>query len=439
MSQPAKIPLAGRSAPLLGHTLPLLRDPLGFVASLPARGGLVRVRLGPTSTVWVCDPGLTRKVLQDDRTFDMGGPVTIRAREIVGEGLGTCPHSRHRRLRRLCQPAFHHERMPGYGTVMADVCNATSGSWREGQSIDVNAEMATLVLRVAVDAMFSTGLGPDIAKSIGDDFNTISNPAVWRMFMPGVFSRVPTPGNRRFHRAGAGLRRTVGEIITARRAEGADHGDLLSALLSAQDPESHALTKTLNDQEVIEQITNIFAGAETTNAALASALYLIAEHPGIEERLHAELDGVLDGAPPSYEDLPRLELTDRVVTETLRHYTPIWFGTRRVSRDTELDGYRLRAGTMMFWSPYIIHHRPDLYPEPDRFDPDRWLNTKPDKDTYYPFGAGARKCIGNRFAHTTTALALAAIVSRWRLRPESVRVAAATLLAPRMRMRVLAR
>jgi pentalenene oxygenase len=439
MSRAARIPPAGRSAPLLGHTLPLLRDPLGFITALPARGDLVRVRLGPTSTVWVCERGLTRKMLQDDRTFDMGGAVTIRAREVVGVGLGTCAHSQHRRLRRLCQPAFHHQRMPAYGSVMSDVCNATAASWRDGQSIDVNAEAATLVLRVAVDTMFSTGLGPDIARSIGEDFNTVSNPAVWRMFMPGVFSRVPTPGNRRYHRAGARLRRTVGEIITERRAEGTDHGDLLSALLSAQDPESEALSKTLEDQEVVEQITNIFAGAETTNAALASALYLIAEHPGVERRLHAELDAVLDGARPGYEHLPRLELTDRVVTETLRHYTPIWFGTRRVTRDTELGGFRLKAGTMMFWSPYVIHHRPDVYPEPGRFDPDRWLDTKPDKDSYYPFGAGARKCIGNRFAHTTTALALAAIISRWRLRPQSVRIAAKTLLSPRLRMRVIAR
>jgi cytochrome P450 len=439
---PATIPVAGNSMPFLGHAVRLLRDPLGFLSSLPAQGSLVKLRLGPLPVVMVCDPGLTRQVLLDDRTFDMGGPIMDRARKLVGEGLGTCSRDKHRRQRRLCQPAFHRERMPAYGTSMAASCTAVAGSWHDDQVIDVTSAMSTLIMRLVAQTMFGASL-PRISRDLAQDFKSIAQPAFWLMVMPPVFSRIPTPGNRRFQQAHDGLRDTVRDIIASRRLDGAGHTDLLSSLLDAQDPESDPGEQALSDEEVTEQVINIFAGADAAGPALAWALYLIATHPEIEARLHAEVDEVLAGGPLTFAHLPELRLADRVISEALRLYTPTWLGSRIVTTDTDLGGYELPARTMIGWSPYLIHRRPDLYEDPDRFDPDRWLDSRIEKEAYFPFGAGARKCIGNRFGTATAVLTLAAIASRWTLRPvgdQPLRPVVKTMLAPYgLRMRVAAR
>ncbi|WP_220131254.1 cytochrome P450 [Streptomyces sp. PT12] len=441
MTTAATIPLAGDAVPVLGHALPLLRDPLAFLSSLPDHGDLVRLRLGPLSLVMVCDPVLTRHVLRDDRTFDMGGPIMDRARELA-DGVGTCPRERHRRQRRLCQPAFHRGRMPAYGGVMAASCAEVAASWRDGQEIDITDEMGALILRIVATTMFSSA-SPELTRSISEDFKAISGPVFWRIVMPPRFRGLPTPGNRRYRRAHARLRRTVADMIDAHRAAGADRGDLLSSLLTARDPDSEVERTALTDEEVINQVINFFTGADATGPAMAWALCLVAAHPDIERRLADEVDEVLDGGPPSWHHLPRLRLAERVMTEALRLYTPTWFGSRVVTEDTDLGGHRLPAGTMIGWSPYVIHRLPQLYKEPERFDPDRWLDADVGHEAYFPFGGGARKCIGQRFALSTAVLTLAAITSRWTLRPVDggpIRPVAKVLLAPHgTRMRAVAR
>ncbi|UCM86461.1 cytochrome P450 [Streptomyces marincola] len=443
MGTGAAIPLADKSIPFLGHALPLLRDPLGFMSSLPDHGSLVTMRMGPLSVVMVCDPELARQVLLDDRTYDMGGPVFDRARESVGGGLGTCPHSEHRRQRRLCQPAFHRSRMPAYATVMSSACDAMTTTWQDGQTIDLSAEAAAMALRVNVESMFATAL-PRVAQDVADDFVALSRSVFWRIIMPPLINRLPTPVNRRYFRARKRLFHTVGQIIAARRQDTTDHGDLLSSLMSAQDPDSEAGSRGLSDREITEQVlTFFFAGAETTAATLAWALYQVSRHPHIEQRLQAEVDEVVGDGPATHDHLPRLPLTERVITETLRLYAPAWLGSRIVAHDTELGGYHLPAGTQMVWSPYLIHRRPDIYKNVDGFDPDRWLHTKAEREAYFPFGAGARKCIADRFALNTAILSLATISARWTLRPvtdEPFKPVVRTLLVPHgLRMRLAPR
>ena len=158
LTGPGAIPAAPGGWPLLGHVVPLLTAPLAFVNSLPSLGDLVQIRLGPMKAVVVCDPELTRQVLVHDQVFDKGGPMYERARELVGDGLGTCPHSRHRRQRRLTQPAFHHARLPAYARTMTEQINTVTGGWRDGQVLDVLAEMQALTTRVMLATMFSTSL-----------------------------------------------------------------------------------------------------------------------------------------------------------------------------------------------------------------------------------------------------------------------------------------
>ncbi|WP_234439652.1 MULTISPECIES: cytochrome P450 [Streptomyces] len=410
------IPTAPRGLPLIGHVVPLLRDPLAFLTSLPAHGDLVRIRLGPLEMIVICDPELTRRALLDDRVFDKGGPLYDRLREVIGDGVVSCPHQAHRRLRRLSQPAFHQARLPDYARAMTACVQETTDSWRPGQLLDVPAEMMATSSRIITATLFSDDLPTTAHGQLVDDVTTVVKSLYQRMFLIPPLDRLPTPGNRAHLAARARLHDTVQGLIARRRADGADHGDLLSALVAAQDPEDDRPGMT--GAEISDTVVSfVLAGIESTAATLSSALDLVARHPEVEQRLHAEVDSVLDGGPAGYADLPRLPLTERVVNETLRLRPPGWFFTRVVTADTHLGEYVLPAGTSVAYSPYLIHHRPDLHHEPESFAPDRWApsHPQPPRHAFLPFASGARKCIGDSFSMVESTLALATIASRWRL------------------------
>jgi cytochrome P450 len=454
MATAATLTRAPGALPLLGHTVPLLRDPLGFLSSLPAHGDLVHVHLGPVRTLAVCDPELTRQVLLDDRTFDKGGIFYDKIRESFGDGIGACPHSRHRRQRRLIQPAFHPSRLPTYARAMTEHVTDVVGSWRDGQTLDVFAELQTTTARVLTATMFADFQTDDTLTEIIDDFLVLKEGAFRRMLMPPLVNRLPTPGNRRYHRARARLRRTTERLAADRRRllkanDREDHGDLLSTLLLSRDgaaPEQDERS-FLSDAEISGNLMIFFfAGVETTAATLAWALHLIARHPHVEERLHSEADAVLAGHAATFDDVARLTYTRRVINETMRLYPAGWLFTRITTADTHLGGHPIPAGTTMLYSPYVIHHRSDLFEESERFDPDRWddaTRPKPPPSSLIPFGAGARKCIGDQFGVTEAVQALATIAALWRLESlpgERVRPAPAMALSPRgLRMRVTAR
>ncbi|MFD5699407.1 cytochrome P450 [Streptomyces lasiicapitis] len=430
------VPVAPKALPLVGHLMPLMRNPLEFINSLSAHGELVRIQLGPFTLVVICDPELTRQALVDDRVFDKGGPIFDRVREVVGnDGLASCPHRTHRRLRRLTQPAFHPARLPDYAQAMSACTEDVVGSWRAGQILDVCTEMMTITCKVTAATLFSGALPPGELSPVLNDVKTFFDGFYQRIFMISPLDRLPTSGNRAHVRARTRLRGAFDQIIAQRRTDGVDHDDLLSALIMAHDPEddSHSMT----DAEVSDTIVTFFlAGTETTAAVLSWALDLLARHPRIEQRLHAEVDAVLDGAAASHSDLPRLELTQRIITETLRLRPPGWIFTRTVTADTRLGGHLLPAGSSVVYSPYLIHHRPDLYDEPEAFDPDRWdpKRPQPPRHALLPFATGARKCIGDTFAMTEATLALATITARWRLEHlpgQQVRPALGLALRPR--------
>ncbi|WP_329865906.1 cytochrome P450 [Streptomyces sp. JV184] len=411
------VPPAPHAWPLMGHLVPLVRDPLAFLKSLPVHGALVRVRMGPVPLVVICDPELTRQALVDDRVFDKGGPVFDRFRDVLGDGLSSCPHHAHRRLRRLAQPAFHPDRLPRYARTMTACIQEVTGSWTPGRTLDVPTEMMSITSRVTAATLFSESLpAAELGQLIGD-VRTIAGGVFRRMLLVPPLDRLPTPGNRAHLRARRRLRHTCDLIIAERRADGTDRGDLLSALVAARDLEDGG--RGMTDAEVSDTILTVFlAGTETTACTLAWALDLLARHPEIEQRLHNEVDTVLRGNPAAHADLPRLQLTERIITETLRLYPQAWFLTRTVTHDTHLGRHPLPTGTSLVYSPYLIHHRPDLYTDPETFDPDRWdpRRPQPPRSAFIPFATGARKCIGDTFAITEAALALATITARWSLK-----------------------
>ncbi len=427
--------------PLLGHAPQFARKPLDFLASLSAHGDLVRIKLGSHTAYAVCHPALVHQLLVADRTFDKGGPIYDKLRDIGGNGLGTCPAAAHRRQRRRIQPVFHRDRMPGYALLMSEEIAALTSPWRHGQSIDVPAAMHRLTTAVTVRCLFDAGTDSSRLPALQAHIDALTTGVTRRLVWPvPVLHRLPTPANRRYERARRELREITDTLIRDHRSTAGDRDNLMSVLTA---PDANGAF--LSDTEVHDQVISfLLAGVESTANVLAWAWHLIGSHPDVQRRLHAEADTVLAGRAARPTDLDSLGLTGRVVTETLRLYPPDSLMTRTTTTDTVLGGHLLRAGTTVIYSPYQLHRRADVYPEPDRFDPDRWRDIgKPPPGTWVPFGGGPRKCIADTFAHNQATLTLATIAAHWQLSPtpgQQVRPAGQAVLAPhQLSMRLLQR
>ncbi|MFF5468616.1 cytochrome P450 [Streptomyces achromogenes] len=411
------LPRAPGALPLLGHTLTLLRRPLEFLRSLPAHGDVVQVRLGPARAVAVCTAELTQQVMRDDRTFDKGGLLYDRTRDVIGAGLAASPHTQHRRKRRLVQPAFQPALMPGYAQLMTARITQVRDSWHDGQIIDVPGEMLSLTSGILMAAMFSSTLpAPVLQRALGE-MNTISHGLLRQTVTPPALNRVPTAANRRYRQAQRSLRALLDTAITGHAAAGGT--DLMSALLAARDRDT-VTEPGLTTEEVRDELVTFFiAGTETTGLTIAWALHLLAHHPAIASRLRTEVDDTLAGGAAHHRHLPHLPLAQRIITETLRLYPPGWIFTRRTTADTRLAGHLLPAGTTVVYSPYLVHHLADQYPDPEHFVPDRWADPdrSPPHGAYIPFGGGARKCVGEQFGVTEAVLALATLTARWHFTP----------------------
>ena len=425
--------------PLIGHLAPLARDRLAFLRRLPEHGDLVWIRIGPWKALVVTSAALSDQVLRDDRTFDKGGYLFDRIRETGGNGLVSCAHSDHRRQRRLVQPSFHRDRMPGYLTLMSRQIDEVLGRWRDGDTVDVLADLQSITART----MLPGGLPPAAMERMLADMNVILAGVTWRAIMPKSLDRVPTPANRRYRRAQERLRAVVTGVIDEYRSRGTGETDLLSGLLDAFDPD----TPGLSDAEIHDQVlTFLLAGTETTANVVSWALHLVAEHPEIEQRLRAEAAGVLGRGEVTMADLAQLPVSRQVVLETMRLYPPVPFLTRITTADTRLGGHPVPAGTTMVYSPYVVQRQAGHFPDPDSFRPDRWDGSaeplKLPRGPFLAFGGGARRCVGDAFGLAEAMVMLSTITHRWSLQPvraDRVRPAVSLVLTPRaLRMRLRA-
>ncbi|WP_406069086.1 cytochrome P450 [Micromonospora sp. NBC_01638] len=417
----ARYAVAPNALPLLGHAIPLARRPQQFLTELPCYGDLVEVRLGRRPAVLVCSPDLIQRVLREPRTFDKGGPLFDKADELVGQGLFAATWEPHRRQRRMMQPGFHRTRMPGYAEVMRDEIDTLLAGWRDGQQVDIRDEMHRVTLRIAARTMFTNPVSNHAADEVQECMPIINRGVYKRMVAPtALLEKLPTRENRQFELAHQRMRDVVEETIGQYRESGVDHGDLMSILINSVDPDTG---QPMSEFEVHQQVMTLLAGGmETTANAISSALLLISEHPEVERGLQAEVDEVLGGRSPAFEDIPKLTYLDRVLRETLRLRPPVWLLTRTTTRDTELGGHPLPQGSIILLSPYLLHHNPELFTDPERFDPDRWLPERADSVTQnamQPFIMGNRKCIGDQFALNEARLLVATIASRWSIRMTS--------------------
>src|SRR5712692_10503527 len=433
------------AAARLVNTLRRLRgDPLAFVSRMAREpGDLVYYRLWRQDVFLAKHPDLIRDVLVTNQHDYAKGAGLQWAKRFLGEGLLTSEGELHTRQRRLAQPAFHRQRIGSYAAVMADYAARSGEGRREGALFDMHAEMMALTLAVAAKTLCDADVGSEAAV-IGEALTDVLS-LFPRFVLPfaGLLHRLPLPATRRFERARARLDGVVYRMIEDRRRSGEDRGDLLSMLLMARDEEGDG--GRMSDAQLRDEVMTLFlAGHETTANALSWTWYLLARNPEAEARLHEEIDTVLGGRRPVFEDLPRLRYAEMVLAESMRLYPPAWGLGRRSLRDQVLGGIAIPVDALVLMSPYLVQRDPRFFPEPLRFDPTRFTpeaKASRPKFAYFPFGGGARQCIGEPFAWMEGVLILSTIAQGWRLRllpGHRVEPQALITLRPRYGMRMVA-
>jgi len=409
--------------PWLGVLPEFRKNPPEFLLKVAREyGDIARLSMGSQRIYALSDPEAIKDVLVTHQTNFKKSRMLERARAMLGEGLLTSEGEYHRRQRRLVQPAFHRDRLAGYSAAMVEIAARFRDQWKPVASLDLAQEMNRLTLAIVAKTLFSadvSGEADEIRAALAQTLGLFD-----RVLMP--FSewveRLRLPPYRRFEQARDRLDQTVYRLIAEHRSSGRDTGDLLSMLLLAQDEESAGdpAHSRMTDRQIRDEALTLFlAGHETTANALTWTWYLLSQNPEAEAKLHAEIHEVLDGRLPTWDDLPRLRYTEMVFAEALRLYPPAWGIGRRAIEDYRVGDYAIPAGSILLMSPYVVHRDPRWFPQPERFDPDRWLPesiaARP-KFSYFPFGGGTRVCIGERFAKVEGVLVLAVIAQRWRFR-----------------------
>ena len=410
-------------------------------------GNIAHYRLLHNHIVFLNEPEYIREILINQAPHFIKERTQRRMKILLGEGLITSEGEMHMRQRRIAAPAFHRQRIQAYGAMMVDRAAAMRNEWQAGQEIDAASEMMRLALQVVARTIFDTDVTDDV-QSINTEVNAIMDLYNFLIALPRAEAllHLPIPGLMRFKRARKRLDAVVHRMIDERRALGEDRGDLLSMLLASRDEERD--NSALTDEQLRDEVTTIFlAGYETVANALAWTWMLLAQNPGAEAKLHAELDEVLgtgsEARLPTLADLPALRYTEMVLSESMRLYPPAWAMGRQSTAPIELGPYRFPAGTYFFFSQYIMQRSPEQFADPLCFDPERFTPERKaarHKFAYFPFGGGNRQCIGESFAWMEAILLVATIAQQWRLRllpGQTIEVQPKITLRPKQAIRMV--
>lgn len=401
---------------ILGVMPEFNRDTLAYIEQAREYGDVVRMRFFYLTVHFLYNPDHIEYVLSTNaKNFIKSRSLrTPFFRRLVGNGLLTSEGEEWKRQRRLAQPAFHRQRISGYGDVMVEYADRMISGWNPDESRDIHRDMMKLTLEIVVKTLFNADISGD-ADKVGRVLSKMVKPFASQATVKWILdNRLPTPTNRRFNADAREIDDIVFRLIAERRSSGADQGDLLSMLLAAQDEDGSQMT----DRQLRDEVMTLFlAGHETTALTLSWAWYLLAQNPEVEKSFHAELDEVLDGRLPTVADMPRLKYTEKIAKESMRLYPPAYGVGREAIQEFELGGYRIPAKAQLFMFQWVTQRDPRFFPEPNRFSPERWTeeftNSLP-KYAYFPFGGGPRACIGNYFAMMEVVLLLATIGQRFR-------------------------
>jgi cytochrome P450 len=440
-------------ATLAGHAGAFRTDRLGLFLNVQREcGGIGRLRFFNLPVVVVSSPDALHEILvEKSRSFAKSAGIRLAVYPLAGNGLFTSDGELWRRQRKLMSPLFQPARILDYAPGMNECILRVVSSFREGEEIDVGREMTRITMSVVGKALFDSDTF-DETDDLGAAITTILE---WVASNAGGFSfllkmqavialenlegrlpealdrsrgallqrmqmpmRMPTEHSRKLYQAFHLIHDKVQRMIDERRSVGLSRPDLLTKLLTARDEDDG---QGMSDQQVRDEVlTLFFAGHETTAVGATWALYLLSQHPEVYERHKAEVDS-LGGRIPGVEDLPKLGYTLRIFKEALRLYPPAAMFDRVAKEDVEIGGYLVPKGTTIFISPYAIQRNAALWPDPERFDPDRFLpeaeEARP-RLAYLPFGGGPRICIGLHFALLEGQLLLALLAQRIRIEPQ---------------------
>lgn len=403
--------------PLIGNTLAFIRDPLTLLLRLQReQQRIMHLRIGGRHQYLVFSPEDSKHILQENHR-NYGRSLAFQVLKIfLGNGLLTSDGDYWRRQRRLTQPAFHRQKL----AALAQTMISETADWldelkrhNKQQPLNVSQAFMDVTMRIVCKTLF----GSDVATQLGglsSALDTLNYMANDRLMSPvQVPLNWPTPGNRRFRRASALVDTFIYDLINQRRKDTDMGDDLLSMLLTTEDEETG---ERMSDKQLRDECVTLFAaGHETTAVSMAWTLHLLSQNPDVLNRLRSESQLALGSARTPAPDLFRaLPYTLQVVQESLRLYPPAWIMSRLALGDDHIGPYTIPKGTAALVCPYLLHRDPTNWPDPERFDPDRFAPGG-EKDqlhsyAYLPFGGGPRLCIGNQFALMEMQILLAMLV-----------------------------
>lgn len=408
---PPAMPLLGRR----GNYLRYFRDPIGSMRAYYATyGSVVAFIHGSPEWVFAFGPEYNHQILTNPDVFhasllSLPAPSDSSLRRLT-VGLLSMNGEIHRQQRRLILPAFHRHAVANYYVMMQHLTQKMLDQWSTHQSINITDSLRQLTMQIVLATLFGI-------ESDRDTYALARQLGTWlRLFTADAVHQLPIalPGlpYRHLLDVSARLETALHQIIAEKRANLEQHQDMLATLIQARDEDGTSMT----DMELIGQANLLFiAGHETSTNALTWTLFLLAQHPSIHADLVDELTSVLQGDPPTIEQMAQLPLLDSVVKESLRLLPPASAFGRFCTTTVRLGPYTLPKGSYVTISPYITHQQPDLYPEPKRFLPDRWARIDPSPYEYLPFSAGPRMCLGSTFAMLEIKLVIAMLLQRYRL------------------------
>jgi len=394
-------------------------NPFLFLQDLVERHGTV-IRL-PGGSHLIAHPDQIGYVLRTRYENFIKGRAFDTIRPVLGYGLVSADGELWRQQRRILQPAFHKHELAQAANVVSSCTGRMLDAWREvasrGEAMDVSPQMFELALHIITDFIFRTDVEME-ARQIAKAFSITQEYAAGSLWkMARNHPRSPFPRSREYRRALEAIDAVVHDVLDKRREQGVSGNDVIARLLAFRHPETG---EPLSRQQMRDEVmTLFFAGHETTASALAWSWWLISEHPEVEARIHEEVDRVLAGRMPSWDDLPQLQYTKQVLQESMRVRPPVPVYARVSVEEDEIAGYRIPPDTMVMISPYVTHRLPEFWPDPERFDPDRFaldrIQERP-RFAYVPFAAGPRLCMGRNFALMEGTFVIAMVAQRYRLK-----------------------
>jgi len=406
--------------PILGCLPEFAKSPLSFFKRLTNDyEDVVEFHLPLIDMALVVDADIAHKILVSEaKNFRKADRDVKIMGTILGNGLVTNNDTpSHKVHRKLVQPGFHFRRMEAYTKTMSDYTEQYIANWEGGTVRSISDDMFKLTMYIVTKTLFDTDMDSmeNEADQIGETMKVVQDMINKRFLqiipMPDW---VPSPGNLKLSKARKTLHQTIDQIIQSRmkpNGEIDDNGDMMSMLLLAEYEDG----SKMSPKQVMDELITLFvAGHETTSNALSWAFYLLAKHPEIQTKLQTELDAVLKGKTAEFSNLSDLIYTEMVIKESMRLLPPVWtLNTRQANEDTIIGDYLFPQDKVIFISPFANHTNPKYFPNPEKFDPERFSaeNEKSiPKHVYIPFGTGPRVCIGQAFAMMEAKLILASIV-----------------------------